>query len=336
MNRQLRQNFILFLLLFVLGIGCAKAASEEPTPTAEALPTTTATEAATPTATTVVTLTPDVTAAASPTVEATLTTEVTPTDLPVYTITPEPTPLVTPADTPTPEVTPDVTLTPEPSGTPTPSPTKRPTPTPYTAVISPSEEKNYNVSRTDIEASVGKLSTVRVDGKKETFWGYCDAYMLNNVILGEADTSAQFQVAWDSEYLYLYIEVTDKTYDVSSELFTRKDGIEIFVNESNSKGSHYDKGDQHYQIIRDGSLKCGNGASDELIRYSLEEVEEGYVAEVAIAFVLWEGKRGSEIGLDIRINDSFGNGGRDYIVQWSDTTLKTYTDLSKIGTITLR
>lgn len=339
MRRQFRQNFIIFLAMFFVAATCAAAASEAPTPE----PTITVSEVAstdTPAPepqvpTEAPTETPtDTPAPVSPTEAVTATPEITAGITPEITseitegVTPEPT--VSTEATPSPEASPTVT------GNPTPTATKAPTPTPYVTVIPPDEEKDYYVTRTDVEASVGKLSTVRVDGRKETFWGYCETYVLNNVILGESDTQVAFQTAWDSEYLYLYIEVTDTTYDVSSELFTRKDGIEIFLNESNARTTYYDKGDQHYQIARDGSIHYGNGAAEDLIRYKVVESEDGYVAEVAIAFVLWEGKRGTELGLDIRVNDSFGTGARDYIVQWSDTTLLTYTDLSKIGTITLR
>ncbi len=332
MRRQIRQNFIIFLAMFFITAGCCAAASDtntptptvevvEPTPTETSMPEQQPTESPTEVPT-------EVPTPSSPTDSVEVTPEIT------EEVTPEPTPEISEGITPEPTVT--VDATPTITGKPAPTATKAPTPTPFVTVIPPDKEKDYYVSRTDVEASVSKLSTVRVDGKKETFWGYCDTYVLNNVILGESNTQVAFQTAWDSEYLYLYIEVTDTTYDVSSQLFTRKDGIEIFLNESNAHTTYYDKGDQHYQIARDGSIHYGSGASEELIRYKVVESEDGYVAEVAIAFVLWEGKRGAELGLDIRVNDSFGNGARDYIVQWSDTTLLTYNDLSKIGTITLR
>ncbi len=244
-------------------------------------------------------------------------------------------PTTSPDDTPS--GTPEATHTPTPSApTPTSEISGTPTPTPYMTVIPPDEEVEHYVPKTDIKASVGKLSTVRIDGREETFWSYCNEFTLNNVILGDADTAATFKAAWDSEYLYLFVKVTDDTYDVSSDLYTRKDGIEIFFNESNAKTEEYATGDQHYQIARDGNIQYGNGASENLIRYKVIETEDGYLAEIAIAFVLEEGARDSVVGLDIRINDSFGEGKRDFIVQWSDTTLLTYTNLSKIGTLILR
>ncbi len=336
--RQFRQNLILLLVtMFVLG-ACASAviANDPPithantpgeqTETIELPPTDDAEPtqpAEVPTNTVTATPPPPVTEAPQ---EPTTPVEP-PTDTPdAPTQGEEPT--VPPVDTPS--ETPDAT------STPTPEVTGTPTPTPYMTVIPPDEEKEHYVAKTDIKASVGKLSTIRVDGREETFWSYCNEFTLNNVILGDADTAATFKAAWDSEYLYLFVKVTDDTYDVSSELYTRKDGIEIFFNESNAKTEEYATGDQHYQIARDGSIQYGNGASENLIRYKVIETEDGYLAEIAIAFVLEEGTRDSLVGLDIRINDSFGEGMRDYIVQWSDTTLLTYTDLSKIGTMILR
>lgn len=344
--RQFRQNLILLLVTMFVICACAAAVISNNPPITHANTTTDDIQAQE--------LPPDQN---EPTMPQEIPNETaTPTPPPPVTEAPTDAPVEPPVDTPTespdvptqgevpttspddiPEGTPGATHTPTPSEpTPTSEISGTPTPTPYMTVIPPDEEKEHYVAKTDIKASVGKLSTVRIDGREEAFWGYCNEFTLNNVILGDADTSASFKAAWDSEYLYLLVKVTDDTYDVSSELYTRKDGIEIFFNESNAKSEEYATGDQHYQIARDGNVQYGNGASENLIRYKVIETEDGYLAEIAIAFVLEEGVRDSLVGLDIRINDSFGEGNRDYIVQWSDTTLLTYTDLTKIGTLKLR
>ncbi len=281
----------------------------------------------------------------------------TPTEIPTEAPTNTPTPVASPTEAPTNTPIPTATVVPPevPSATPTlteaptatitiaPSEppltnkvTKVPTPTPYVSVIPPAPEGNYNVKETDVSATVGGIPTVTIDGVEDALWTFCNEYFLENPVLGTCDGKASFRAMWDSGYLYLWIVVEDSTADVSNELFTRKDCIEIFFNESGGKGAAYEKGDQHYLIARNGEVKFGNGAGEDLISFVTKETENGYVAEVALAFVLQEGEKDASVGLDIRINDSHGKGSRDSILQWSDTSLMTYTDLSKIGTITFR
>ena len=73
---------------------------------------------------------------------------------------------------------------------------------------------------------------------------------------------------------------------------------------------------------------CGHGADGDRVEYAIRETEEGYTIEVAISWSLAANRRSNDIGFDIHINDSRA--------AWSDTTLMTHEDLSRVGILSLR
>ena len=122
---------LIFAILALSLIAAVMACASEPTPTATAVPPTSAptpTAVIVPTNTPTPTDTPAPTATTAPTDTPAPTATPLPTDTPVPTATPTPTPTPIPTATPTPTPTPVPTATPLP--TPTPVPTATPTPTP--------------------------------------------------------------------------------------------------------------------------------------------------------------------------------------------------------------
>ena len=265
----------------------------------------------------------------TPTDTATPTIEVSPTDAPSPTPVPTPTPEATPEPTP-----PEVSLTP--SVSPTPSCTATPTPTPYATVIPPDEETHYNVPETDKSASVSEILRIDVDASVEEAWNWYSQIPIENVSWGENGATGSFQVIWTDDALYVLVRVVDATYDVSSELFSRKDCVEVFLNGAGNLPSGYGVGDQRDLVSGAGEVKYGSGANEESFLAAAAETEDGYIVEMKIPFQIIRPSKETTIGFDVRINDSHGQGNRDYMIQWSDTSMYTHVDLSKIGTILLK
>lgn len=91
----------------------------------------------------------------------------------------------------------------------------------------------------------------------------------------------------------------------------------------------------HFKINRAGEVEYGNNADEGTFKYGVYNEDTGYKVEVGIPFannVVF----GQAIGLDIRVNDSKSDQFRDYMIQWSDTSMYTYDDLSLIGTVNLK
>ena len=210
------------------------------------------------------------------------------------------------------------------------------TPTPYQRIIPKDSTKKYNTKASDKSALVTRLPVIRIDGEADDVWSICERYDLANPVFGESGAAAAFRAYSDEERLYLFIEVKDDTPQTSGEIATRSDCVELFLNEDGEKPSRYHAGDSHYIFIRNGECEERSGADVRLLEYAVVSSEDGYTIELALQWQLLPEDRGAGIGFDIRINDSQGEGTRDYIVQWSDTGMMTHEDLSHVGTLYLR
>ena len=212
--------------------------------------------------------------------------------------------------------------------------TATPTPTPYDR-ISPKDKKN-SATISDKRASATKIPVLRVDGVEEKAWTVCDRYETENPVYGESGAHGWFRAYNDKTYLYLFIHVDDNTPFNQGEIPTRCDCVEIFLNEDGTKPETFGTGDSHYIIMRNGGCALRSGADIQLFNYSVSATEEGYDIELTLKWSLSAEARGDSVGFDLRINDSQHDGTRDYIEQWSDTSMLTHENLSKIGTLTLR
>lgn len=263
-------------------------------------------------------------------------------DDPVVTEKPDPTAVPTKKLTPKPTKKPEVSPTNKPEGEPTeiptPSITAVPTTTPYATVIPPEKDQKKpgpaKVSDKKIEVKSPKV--IKIDGIYENVWDNIETTKIENVSWGTSGASGGFKTYWDKEKLYILVDVDDKTPDTASEMFTRQDCVEIFVNESGKKPEAYDKGDLHFKVNRDGVVEYGHNASEDIVQYGVIKKDGGYMVEASIVFTSIKPSYGAKIGFDVRINDSQGKQDRDYMIQWSDTSMETFNNLTKIGTIKLK
>ncbi|MBO4627683.1 MAG: hypothetical protein J5645_06885 [Lachnospiraceae bacterium] len=230
--------------------------------------------------------------------------------------------------------------------TPTPTPTKKPGKKDdvpeeksyerYERIVVKDPDSAVFSFKSDQVAGASRLTGLRIDGEAERFWELGKEYKLNNYVFGTEEESATFRAICDDDRLYLFITVMDNTVNLSGDVPTRKDGVEIFLNENGRREPFYGEGDSHYFVLRDGTCVCGNGADGDRIDYAVAEIKGGYCIELSLAWSMPINRRSFEIGFDIRVNDSRTPGSRDGILAWSDTTLHTHEDLSKVGILLLR
>lgn len=272
----------------------------------------------------------------TPTPTNTNTPTATNTPVPVRTTTPEP-------DNPTPRITSQiVTATPTPTNTSTPTPTGTasvtPSLTPSGTVFPFPQNVEYPApnEKSEKTAEVKSHAIIKVDGIIEDLWSEIEAIPVQNVSWGENGATGSFKAYWDKSELYILVEVSDTTPDTKATKFSRKDCVEVFLNENGNKPAEYGPGDCHYKISRAGEIELGNGGSEDLISYAVSDAEDSYKVEIGIPFTVLKPRFGSMIGFDVRINDSQNDQYRDYMTQWSDTSMYTYSDLSKIGTLNLK
>ena len=90
-------------------------------------------------------------------------------------------------------------------------------------------------------------SPVQIDGcGKDAVWSSADWYGMNYLWLGNKvdslDYHGRFKLAWDPEYLYILVEVTDEklnpTLENGIENYWKGDYVEVFIDEDKSGGNH--------------------------------------------------------------------------------------------------
>ncbi len=227
----------------------------------------------------------------------------------------------------------DVAATATPTPTETPTPTLSPTPTPISSRV----ELVYPTpaAASEVAQNVKSAAVIKVDGIIEDLWSNIEYVPIKNIAWGETGASGQFKLYWDKDYLYILVDVSDNTPDTAAEMFSRQDCVEVFYNADGSKPQMYGDNDMHFKINRAGKVEYGNNAGEETFKYGVKEEGNAYKVEIGIPFadnVIY----GKMIGLDIRVNDSKSDQFRDYMIQWSDTSMYTYDDLSLIGSVNLK
>lgn len=90
-------------------------------------------------------------------------------------------------------------------------------------------------------------SPVKIDGKGEdAIWSSVNWYNMNYIWMGKtvdsSDYHGKFKLAWDSQYLYVLVEVTDDflnpTLENGIDNYWKGDYVEVFIDEDKSGGIH--------------------------------------------------------------------------------------------------
>ena len=177
----------------------------------------------------------------------------------------------------------------------------------YWGIVDPSRLPPF--TRT-VNATAGKP---RIDGNRELEWDQLPATRIESA----EGLSASFQARWDSQQLYLLVEVADPTRD-------RGDLVDIFVDGNNGKTPAYEADDAHYVVEREGLRSPA-------LRAVVHPTADGYRVEAAVPLGT-PGGPGRRIGLDLRVRDASHP---EQPVSWNDNLHGQNTDTSRWGTVTM-
>ncbi|MCL2052515.1 MAG: endo-1,4-beta-xylanase, partial [Lachnospiraceae bacterium] len=200
-------------------------------------------------------------------------------------------------------------------------------------------------------------------GINDPLWNTAPLIIADNMIfgpgtrdIGRPDTSGNARVLWDSENLYVRVEVIDEIYDVSSSNDWEKDSVEIFLSEENFRGAYSAAQGNQYRLTAPGtgfeygrvSAKTANallganwptGATAALADndYAISELTtNGYIVEMRIPFRGgFAAEAGKVIGFDIQINDAPPAADERTQVTWSDPLAGGYNSSMAWGEVTL-
>ncbi len=174
-------------------------------------------------------------------------------------------------------------------------------------------------------------------------WGQT-AYSLENNVQGTpnaSDLSADFQLTWDNNYLYVFGSITDDVLTNDSGINAwEDDGFEIYLDGGNDRSFTYD-GNDHQLMFRVNdptvlywSTQQTNPAG---VDFSRVITNQGYDIEVRIAwsFIGVSPFSGMDLGIDIHVNDDDDGGVRDHKLAWFAREDQAWNNASLFNTIQL-
>lgn len=193
-----------------------------------------------------------------------------------------------------------------------------------------------------------------IDGTVDENWDYVKAEKGSYESAGkelpsETDLSFHFQLAYDTEYLYVLADVKDdtKTAASGSDDYAETDHIELFFNPDNETNDLGAYGADALQIrLNYGTTGSPVSGSENWIKatktgfdYASKETSDGYVLEAKIplsAIGLTPINKGTSFGFEIQVNDNDGAGLENAISWANDTKSNTAgSDTRKFGKLEL-
>jgi regulation of enolase protein 1 (concanavalin A-like superfamily) len=236
----------------------------------------------------------------------------------------------TATNTPVPPTATNTAVPPTATNTPVP-PTATNTPVPPTATntpVPPTATATNTATPAVGSADVLRTSLVPViDGIVDGIWGAASAYEIKNVTMGTAptaaDLSATYKTLWDGVNLYLLVEVSDQTLvNDSGTTWYADDGVEIFIDGDNSRGSTYDGVNDFQLAVRwnDGTIIRGSNSAPVPAgaQASIAAAPGGYVVEMLLPLSQTgiSPTAGALFGLEAQVNDDDDGADRDNKIAW--------------------
>lgn len=213
------------------------------------------------------------------------------------------------------------------------------------AYNSSSQSATSSVVTIDVYKSVNVTGSVPIiDGVADALWANYTASSTNTLLAGAVssttDLSATFKTTWDATNLYVFVQVTDeaKVNDSGTAVY-EDDGVELYIDISNSKASTYGANDYRYSF-RWNDLTVYEGQWNKVtgVTFGQAATANGYAMEIKLPWsTLGQSSpaAGILIGLDVHVNDDDNGSGRDGKLSWTAATDDAWQNPSLFGTVIL-
>ena len=172
-----------------------------------------------------------------------------------------------------------------------------------------------------------------IDGTMDTVFEKAPVIETEMMAMGDENSShATARVAWDDNYLYVYMEVKDPVLSDAAANPWEQDSVEVYIDEKNAKSETYTAGIAQYRVNFKNVTSGGTGAKMDKFKSGVKVVDGGYNVTVAVPFALGAPKAGTWIGFDFQTNDDgAGDGVRSGIKDWANDTNNNWQNASKFG-----
>ena len=207
-----------------------------------------------------------------------------------------------------------------------------------------------------------------IDGEVDEAWARVPINKLENVVMsfgsGEKasrpsspeDLSADFRAMWDSDNLYLLVDVTDDklvndtdpvnaiTLPSGSQAIPwwYDDSIEVYLDADNAKTAQYGAHDAQFRFNwgEKPVLRVYNQNTEihpEGVKFAMVKTDKGYRLETSIPWKDFAVKpsAGATVGLDVEVNDDDDGGARDSKITWHDKNDNAWQNPQTFGNAVL-
>lgn len=221
------------------------------------------------------------------------------------------------------------------------------------------KDRANSYNKPSADAIYANDDEIKIDGLMDEIYKKATKIEITRPVYGYGSnlTSswAEAYVAWNENYLYVYANVYDETFDTSYGIIDNKqiymhDSLDVFVDAINDHGNNKNVpyGIEQYMISTDannqGFMIKGSGEYDltnefDSPRHRVKRSEYGYSIELRVPWhdlVIDEIIENKCIGLDFQVNDAMKhNVGREAIVTWADNTGNSFQYVDTMGDVYL-
>jgi hypothetical protein len=202
-------------------------------------------------------------------------------------------------------------------------------------------------AKAQMALSVPQASTAPTKGD-EAQWAAVPPQAIEHVAYtaptSPEDLSAGFKTLWDSQALYVLVDVTDDKPVNDSVEFWLDDSVEVFIDADNSKSSTYGDNDYQYYFSWEGSRFIAASSQGESRHNQIEGVksvamptDKGYRFLITLPWSTLgvTARPGTRIGFDVHVNDDDDGGDRDTKLMWHTENDIAWQRPDALGTIEL-
>jgi hypothetical protein len=191
------------------------------------------------------------------------------------------------------------------------------------------------------------MTAISVDGRMDEWAGFPTVWLtaetaqyVSGAPAGAADASASLRCGWDTQWLYVLVDVSDNILLADSSTLWDDDGIEIAFDGDRDRACCGAK-DHQFTIVLDSRLgDFGVLQGPSPLGWTVAPRLGGYVVEAAIPMpMILSGSpiSGALLGFNWALNDDDDGGRRDKYLLWAGTTIQNYSlfgDLLLAGPLT--
>lgn len=171
-----------------------------------------------------------------------------------------------------------------------------------------------------------------IDGAIDAAWEAAQVIETDKQVAGTDGATATTRTLWRDDRLYVLMEVTDSTFDVSGSDPWTKDSVEIYVDPGNVKNGPFRYDDSQIRISATNDVTVG-GIDEGFVRAGVVSqtalTATGYIVEASISLRSASGLSTTH-GLDFQVNDGSG-GNRVSIRNWADPSGQGYLSTARWG-----